>query len=240
MNHSARILLVDDEQEIRELVGMYVSKEGYQFYEAGNAEEAFQQVKTIQPDLIILDVCLPDLDGIELCRRIRHLTKAPLLFLSCKDSEIDKVVGLSVGGDDYIGKPFSMNELLARIKAHLRRYHSLQNEVTIKHSKNILRSHSIQLNPVKHECYAGGKPITLTSKEFQLLHFFMKHPQQVFNAEHLLEKIWGYDTEADMKTVMVHIGKLRKKIGDDPKNPSIIITIRGAGYKFNEEVQKIC
>jgi DNA-binding response OmpR family regulator len=235
MEKNTTILMIDDEQEIRELVGLYLTKEGYRFFEAGNAEEGLRQLKNSQPDLIILDVRLPDLDGIELCRRVRHLTKAPILFLSCKDSEIDKVVGLNVGGDDYIGKPFSIHELLARIQAHLRRYKSHLLEFSDK--DDTLRSKSIRLNPRKHECYVAGRPIFLTSKEFQLLHFLMKHSQQVFSAEHLLEKVWGYDSEADIKTVMVHIGKLRKKIGDDPKNPSIIITIRGAGYKFNEKIE---
>jgi DNA-binding response OmpR family regulator len=235
MKENATILMIDDEQEIRELVGLYLTKEGYRFYEADNAEKGLSQLKNSQPDLIILDVRLPDIDGIELCRRIRHLTTAPILFLSCKDSEIDKVVGLNVGGDDYIGKPFSIHELLARIQAHLRRYKSHMNQ--FGDTDHTICSQSIRLNPKKHECYVRGNPIFLTSKEFQLLHFLMRHPQQVFRAEHLLEKVWGYDSEVDIQTVMVHIGKLRKKVEEDPKNPSIIITIRGAGYKFNEEIQ---
>ncbi|MGG3821862.1 response regulator transcription factor [Geobacillus thermodenitrificans] len=204
--------------------------------EAYNAEEAFDQLRRYQPDLIILDVRLPDLDGIELCRQIRHRTDAPILFLSCKDSELDKVVGLNVGGDDYVGKPFSIHELLARIQAHLRRYKSHLHSF-IGNNNQVLRSDSILLNPKEHECYVRGEPIFLTTKEFQLLHFLMKHPRQVFNADHLLEKVWGRDSETDIHTVMVHIGRLRKKIEKEPKHPSIIITIRGTGYKFNEKVQ---
>ncbi|MEH7306541.1 response regulator transcription factor [Neobacillus drentensis] len=238
MNNS-NILLVDDEQEIRELVGIYIEREGFNFFEASNASEAFEQVEKINPHLIILDVYLPDLDGIELCRRIRNMTNAPIFFLSCKDSEIDKVTGLSVGADDYIGKPFSMHELIARIKAHLRRHQYLVHPIPIEKDIQILRSSSITLNIEKFECYFQNNLIWLTSKEFQLLHFFMRHPQQVFSAEHLLEKVWGYDSVADIKTVIVHVGKLRKKLGTDSKDSTTIMTIRGAGYKFNEEVQQI-
>ncbi|PGZ92272.1 response regulator transcription factor [Bacillus sp. AFS029533] len=237
MNNST-ILLVDDEKEIRELISIYLKKEGFYIIEASNAIEALTKVKNSNPHLIVLDVFLPDLDGIELCRQLRNLTSSPILFLSCKDSEIDKVTGLSVGADDYIGKPFSIHELIARIKAHLRRNLYLYGNDHVQKEDKELRSKSVSLNIQKHECYFEDKLVSLTSKEFQLLSFFMSHPQQVFSSVHLLEKVWGYESFADLKTVMVHIGKIRKKLGGESKNPPIIQTIRGVGYKFNEEIQK--
>lgn len=239
MNNST-ILHVDDEPEIRELIGLYLKKEGFNFQEASNAHEALEKVKTVNPQLILLDVQLPDLDGIEICRRIRQETNVPVLFLSCKDSEIDKVVGLSVGGDDYIGKPFGMNELIARIKAHLRRYYESQHPVQqeVAEEFHVFKSSSIMLDSSRHDCYIHNRKVHLSSKEFELLHFFMMHPFQVLSAEHLLERVWGYESNIDTKTVTVHIGNLRKKLGEDPKNPRVILTLRGAGYKFNESVQK--
>ncbi|MDQ0246969.1 two-component system response regulator VicR [Bacillus fengqiuensis] len=232
---NSNVLVIDDEPEIRELIGLYLTREGCNFHEAQNAKEALQQIEYINPDLIVLDVFLPDLDGIELCRKIRQTIEVPILFLSCKDSEIDKVIGLSVGGDDYIGKPFSMHELLARIKAHLRRSLLVHKRV----EKNIYKSASIVLNADRHECHISNQRLVLTSKEFQLLHFFMRHPQQVFSAEHLMERIWGFNAEIDTKTVMVHIGNLRKKLQGTSKKEAIISTIRGVGYKFNEDVQEV-
>lgn len=232
---NSTVLVVDDEPEIRELIGLYLKKEGCDFHEATNAQEALHQIENINPDLIVLDVFLPDLDGIELCRKIRQTTEVPILFLSCKDSEIDKVIGLSVGGDDYIGKPFSMYELLARIKAHLRRSLLIHKRA----QKSIYKSASISLDADRHECNVSNQRLVLTSKEFQLLHFFMRHPQQVFSAEHLMEKIWGFNAEIDIKTVMVHIGNLRKKLQGTSEKQAIISTIRGVGYKFNEDVQEV-
>ncbi|BAQ11977.1 two-component system, response regulator [Bacillus sp. OxB-1] len=239
--HQSTILHVDDEPEIRELIGLYLKKEGYNFEEASNAEEALKKLKAVNPQLILLDVQLPDLDGIEICRRIRQETNVPVLFLSCKDSEIDKVIGLSVGGDDYIGKPFGMNELIARVKAHLRRYYeskiSMPEDVSSGEA-NVFTSDSILLDSARHDCYIRNKKVQLSSKEFELLHFFMLHPFQVLSTEHLLDCVWGYESEIDTKTVTVHIGNLRKKLGEDPKKPRVILTLRGAGYKFNESVQK--
>ena len=167
------------------------------------------------------------------------MTMAPILFLSCKDSEIDRVTGLSVGADDYIGKPFSMHELIARIKAHLRRNHFFHQSSSIEKDIQTLRSPSLVLHIDRHECYLHNNLIKLTSKEFQLLQCLMIHPQQVLSAEHLLEKVWGYDSVADIKTVVVHVGKLRKKLGVDSKDSSLISTVRGVGYKFNETIEKM-
>ena len=236
MNQST-ILHIEDELEIRELVSLYFKKEGFQLFEALTAKEAFEMLPNVNPQLILLDVHLPDLDGFEVCRRLREQTKAPILFLSCKDTEMDRVIGLSVGGDDYIGKPFSMNELLARVKAHLRRYEEYQvHTKEIPRTPNILRSSKIQLHIDRFECLVDGKEIQLSSKEFELLEFFMRHPFQVLSTEHLLQQVWGYEAHIDTKTVAVHIGNLRRKIGDDPRKPTLLLNLRGVGYKFNDDV----
>lgn len=216
---------------------MYLQREGFKFSEACNAQEAIKKAQSEQPQLILLDVHLPDLDGIETCRKLRQITNVPILFLSCKDSEFDKVVGLSIGGDDYIGKPVGMNELIARIKAHLRRYYENgANQLNQKKYNTILTATSITLDTKRFDCFVNGQKIQLSSKEFELLNFFMLHPFQVLSSEHLLEYVWGYDSNIDTKTVAVHIGNLRRKLGDDPRNPATILTLRGIGYKFNEEV----
>lgn len=234
------ILVVDDEEEIRELIEMYLVKEGFHYIEAISGKEALSKIKEHHPDLILLDISLPDSSGFDICPQIRGITDAPVLFISCRDSELDKVLGLTVGGDDYISKPFSPNELVARIKAHLRRVQQIRDYKSIELEWEILSSKSITINTKQYKCIVNGKIVNLSTKEFKLLEFFMMHPFQVFNPEHLIERIWGFDTDIDCKTVSVHIGNIRKKIGDNPKNPTIILTIRGAGYKYNEEVFKHC
>lgn len=231
------IVVIDDEEEIGELLGMYLKKEGYTYTIVQEGKKGIETVKKENPDLIILDIFLPDINGFEVCQMIRTFSDTPILFLSCKDTEVDKIVGLTLGADDYISKPFSANELMARLKAHLRRVRSLKNpQQTNKDSeeKFVLSSQSLYLDLKKHEAYKNNKLLDLSAKEFQLLSFFMKHPKQVFSNEHLLEQIWGYDRYINTKTLKVHIRNLRKKIEDDPKNPKIIINIRGVGYKFNE------
>lgn len=232
------ILLIDDEAEIRELIHMYIRKEGFDYIEATNGKEALSKIREHHPDLILLDISLPDSSGFDICPRIREITNAPVLFVSCRDSELDKVLGLTVGGDDYISKPFSPNELVARIKAHLRRVQQMRRFKSMEQKGEILSSKSITINTKQFACSVFGETVTLSAKEFKLLEFFMMHPFQVFSPEHLIERIWGFNTDIDCKTVSVHIGNIRKKIGDNPKNPEIILTLRGAGYKFNEEVFK--
>lgn len=235
-----KVLLIDDEAEIRELVGLYVQREGFTFLEADTGEKGVELINLHHPDLILLDIFLPDSDGVELCKKIRELTTVPVIFVSCKDSELDKVVGLSVGGDDYISKPFSMNELIARIKAHLRR-HKFYAKMAEHHRQNRqapskLKSKTVELDLKSHDVYVGRKKANLSAKEFQLLRFFMQHPKQVFSVEHLIQSVWGYDSTIDQKTVMMHIANLRKKIEESQQSPKMIVTVRGAGYKFDEEV----
>jgi DNA-binding response OmpR family regulator len=232
-----KVLMVDDEAEIRDLVKMHILREGFTFIEAGTGKEAKAKIKQHKPDVILLDIFLPDIDGVELCRQIRQICYTPILFVSCKDSDLDKIIGLTAGGDDYISKPFSPMELVARVKAHLRRLQFPTQEVEIRENSSsisILKSPSIELHPNSYEVFLNDQQIFLSAKEFQLLLFFMQHAQQVFSADHLLQKVWGFQSTIDYKTVIVHIGNLRKKlyVGED----EIITTVRGAGYKFNEKV----
>lgn len=237
MNDS-HILHIDDEQEVRELVGFYLKKEGFRFSEADTAANGIEKIKTSEPHLILLDVRLPDIDGIELCKEIRSITNIPILFLSGKDSEVDRVLGLNVGGDDYIGKPFRMNELIARIKVHLRRHREFR-QLQKANEFAQLSSASITLNRNTFDCFVHGEKVRLTTKEFELLYWFMNHPFQVFSIDQLIERLWGFESEIDSKTVLVHIGNLRRKLKENPRKPELILTIRGVGYKFNEAVQKV-
>ncbi len=233
------ILIVDDEQEIGELLGRYLHKEGYTYEIALTGLDGLEKARTKQPDLILLDVFLPDIDGHEVCRQLRTFTDTPILFLSCKDTELDKVVGLSIGADDYISKPFGINELMARIKAHLRRSkkRSPIAAAAAGRSSDMLASATLTVDLKRHEAYLHGHKLILSAKEFHLLVFLLSHPKQVLSPEHILEQVWGYDYAIDTKTVKVHIGNLRKKIEDDPREPKKIVTIRGVGYRFDEEME---
>lgn len=229
------ILTVDDEVQISELVGMYLLKGGYRHISATSGRQAIELAERERPSLILLDVLLPDMEGYELCSRLRLKTDVPIVFLSCKDSDIDKVVGLTVGADDYISKPFSPIELVARIKAQLRRFRATRSSPS---SKAILSNGRIMLHSEAHEVFIEGNKVELTGKEFQLLSYFMRNAKQVLSQEQLLTHVWGYDSSVDTKTLKVHIGHLRKKIEPDPSNPKRIITVRGVGYKFDESVQE--
>lgn len=232
------ILHVEDDPDVREFVGLYLKGEGFQFHEAGSALEALEKIETIKPHLILLDVRLPDVDGFELCKDIRSRTNVPILFLSGKDSEIDRVLGLNIGGDDYIGKPFKINELIARIKVHIRRHNKLI-EISNQKISDKLKSPSIKMNKDTYGCYVHGEKIQLTAREFELLYYFMSHPNQVLNIDQIIERLWGLDSDIDSKAVLMHISNLRKKLKDNPRQPEYIVTLRGIGYKFNEPVKKV-
>ncbi|MCA0756526.1 response regulator transcription factor [Paenibacillus sp. N4] len=231
------ILTVDDEIRIGELIGMYLGKDGFRHVTATSGRQAIELTENEQPSLIVLDVLLPDMEGYELCARLRQKTDVPIVFLTCKDTEIDKVVGLSVGADDYVSKPFSPVELVARIKAQLRRSRIAGNKQAEEQPSSVLSSRHLRLRIDAHEAYADGKRIELSAKEFQLLAYLMQNARQVMTAERLLSHIWGYDSSLDTKTLQVHIGNLRKKIEPNPSSPTRIVTIRGIGYKFDDPVQ---
>ncbi len=231
----AQILIVDDEPDISELIGMYLEKEGYSFTAATTGAQAIRLNAELHPELIVLDVQLPDMEGYELCTQLRRTTNVPILFLTCKDTEMDTVIGLSVGGDDFVSKPFSPVALLARMKAHLRRSKlgTAGKEAPVDNAW--IGAGPLRINTLSHEVTLEGQMIELSAKEFQLLALLMKHPKQVLSFAQIMERVWGYHSEADTKTLQVHIGTLRKKIERNPAKPSAIINIRGIGYKYQEQ-----
>ncbi len=228
-----KVLVVDDEPEICELINLYLSREGFEVSTAKNSQEALKLAREKEPDLIILDILLPDIDGIEICMELRKITEVPIIFLSCKGESEDKIMGLTVGGDDYITKPFSPGEMVARVKAHLRRSRLMQEKDKEQTSRLVFPNLVIDL--LSHEVLLGGKKIDLSSMEFKILAVLAQNPNKVFSAEELYEKAWGSNSMGDFRTLMVHISNLRKKIEPDPSQPRYITTIRGVGYKFMAE-----
>ncbi len=229
-----RILIVDDEKEISDLICRYLDREGFRTAVAHTGKDALEQMVQEPPDLIILDVMLPDIEGPSLSLRIRGLSDAPIVFLSCRGEEIDKIVALSAGGDDYITKPFLPGELIARIKAHLRRNQVIAQREQQEEEKSIYRYPGLLVNLQTREVMARMKPVSLTAKEFDILALLLKSPRQIFTAEQIYEAAWRSNSlEGDIRTVMVYISNLRKKIEEHPAQPRYILSVRGVGYRFN-------
>lgn len=223
------ILIVDDEEHIRELVRLYLEKEGFATMTAADGNDAVEKVKKYKPVLIILDIMLPKMDGWNVCREVRKFTKTPIIMLTAKNEEFDKVLGLELGADDYLTKPFSPRELVARVKAILRR--AVSEELTA--GNEVVEYSCLQINQSSREARVGGRIIALTPKEFDLLWFLAKHPGKVFTREQLLSAVWGYDYDGDLRTVDTHIKRLRKKIAREDANIARQVkTIWGVGYKF--------
>lgn len=223
------VLVVDDEEKLVELVEGYLRREGFEVLVALDGPTALDLARTKQPDLIVLDVMLPGLDGIEVCRRLRQFSDAYVLMLTAKSEEIDKIVGLTVGADDYLTKPFSPRELVARVRAMLRRPRS-----AIAADEEVpppIRFGDLVIDPGRHEVIRRGEPVPLTAREFALLAAMAAHPGLVFTRSQLLERVWG-DGYYDDHVVDVHVANLRKKLGDDPANPRYVQTVRGVGYRF--------
>lgn len=228
------ILIVDDEEHIIELISYNLENAGYEVVRADRGEKALERLKSRQIDLVVLDWMLPGMDGIEVLKQIRRSVqwkKMPIILLTAKNDEISKVVGLEVGADDYLGKPFSVHELLARIKALLRRSEGSFEESS--DGKNIIRLNNIVIDKAGRTVEIDGEPIDLSLKEFELLYYLAKNRGIVHSRDLLLEKIWGYDYEGETRTVDVHISNLRKKLEKDDTNPVIIKTVRGVGYKLS-------
>lgn len=226
-----RVLIADDEKEIRDLLKKYLERELYKVDVAVNGEEALTLFDKNKYNLIILDLMMPKIDGIEVCRRLRNKTNVPILMLTAKDHEVDKILGLSIGADDYITKPFSINEVVARVKALMRRFLILGSDGN-SHEKTLIQFRGITIDLKKYTVIIAGEEVSLTAKEFELLKFFASHPEQVFTKTQLFRNVWGSEYLEDDNTVMVHIRKLRKKIEDDPSDPKFIQTVWGIGYKF--------
>ncbi|MEG6565686.1 response regulator [Thermoanaerobacterium saccharolyticum] len=227
----SRILIVDDEKPIVEILKYNLEKNGYSTIEAYDGEEGLKMAQEKNPDLILLDVMLPKMDGFTVLRILRQTMTTPILMLTAKEEEVDKVLGLELGADDYVTKPFSMRELIARVKANLRRS-GISNGETMS---NILSVNNLNIDLSKYRVEKNGKPIELTSREFDLLKFLVANRGLIFSREMLLEKVWGYEYFGDVRTVDVTIRRLREKIEDDPANPRYIHTKRGVGYYFSEE-----
>lgn len=227
------ILVVEDEREIAELVRDYLKREQFEVHLAKDGEEGLTLFRHLQPTLIILDILLPKLDGMEFCRIVRSESNVPILMMSAKKSDLDKVLGLTLGADDYITKPFSPAELVARVKALIRRYVSLsQSPQTVTD----LQFGVLKINPKSYECYVDTKRIAISAKEFALLYYLMSNPNQVFTREQLFYQVWGEHEFGDINTVTVHIRKLREKIEQNPAKPKYIETVWGVGYKFRGQL----
>ncbi|MGI6128534.1 MAG: response regulator [bacterium] len=224
-----KVLVVDDEPTIVEFVKINLEKAGFEVLTAGDGEAALQVAAASQPDVIVLDIMLPGKDGFEVCRELRRTSSTPIIMLTARDDDIDKVLGLELGADDYLTKPFNPRELVARIKAILRR---VDRRSTI--NAQVITQGRIQLDLDRHQVVAGGRQVDLTPKEFELLELLMRSPGRVFSREILLEQLWGYDFFGDSKTIDVHIRRLREKVEEDPSSPTHILTVWGVGYKFRE------
>ncbi|MFD1393321.1 response regulator YycF [Lacticaseibacillus jixianensis] len=225
-----KILVVDDEKPILDIVKFNLNKEGYDVVTAEDGEEALAKVSEEEPDLIILDLMLPKIDGLEVARQVRKDHDTPIIMLTAKDSEIDKVLGLEMGADDYVTKPFSNRELVARVKANLRRSGTPVQTEAQEPENQELTVGDLTIHPDAYTVTKRGDKIELTHREFELLHYLAQHLGQVMTREHLLQTVWGYDYFGDVRTVDVTVRRLREKIEDNPSHPEWLVTRRGVGY----------
>jgi len=228
------ILVVEDERDIRELVRFHLQQEGFDVCEAETGEQALAQIGVAPPALVVLDLMLPGADGLEVCRKLRaaEATRTlPIVMLTAKAAEVDRVLGLEMGADDYVTKPFSPRELLARVRAVLRRAHP--DDIPPPH--DVFERGRIRLDFDTYEVSIDGRAAALSLREFELLKFFVRHPYRVYDRLQLLDMVWGRDTHVEPRTIDVHIRRLRKQIERDDANPKLIVTVRGVGYKFNPD-----
>ncbi|MDN4494129.1 response regulator YycF [Ureibacillus aquaedulcis] len=232
------ILVCDDEKPIADILQFNLVKEGYQVICAYDGDEALEKVEESQPDLMLLDIMLPKRDGMEVCREIRKKYDFPIIMLTAKGSEIDKVLGLEMGADDYVTKPFSTRELIARVKANMRRLKVSAQPEEVKEETNDITVGTLIIQPDAYLVLKRGETIELTHREFELLHYLAKHIGQVMTREHLLQTVWGYDYFGDVRTVDVTIRRLREKIEDNPSHPNWIVTRRGVGYYLRNPEQE--
>lgn len=231
-----RILVVEDDSTLQETLKYNLEREGYQVNVVGDGIKALESARDIKPDLIIMDIMLPGMDGIEITRILRHESSVPILMLTAKDEEIDRVLGLEIGADDYLTKPFSMRELVARVKAQLRRQRLVERDLDQEREseENMLQSGNLTMDLNRREVSLDDQQVSLKPKEFDLLCYLVQHQGHVLSRDRILEKVWGWDYHGESRTVDVHIRWLRKKIEEDPSNPKRILTVRGVGYRFEE------
>ncbi len=228
-----RILVVDDEKSIVDILKLNLQKEGYTVIEAYDGNEALEKALPSNPednpDLILLDVMLPEVNGFDVCKKVREVSSVPILMITAKGDELDKVLGLELGADDYVTKPFSMRELLARVKANMRRVESVPEKVN---NDDIIKVGCFRLDCNRYELYKDDKLIDLTVREFELIKFLSAQPNKIFSRKNLLEYVWDYEYYGDVRTVDVTVRRVREKIEDDPSQPKHIMTKRGVGYYF--------
>jgi DNA-binding response OmpR family regulator len=228
MPAEARVLVVDDEPIVRDVLSRYLSREGFEVEVAADGQAALDLFEAIRPELIVLDLMLPGIDGLEVLRRIRSQNGGAVIMLTARGEEKDRVVGLELGADDYVAKPFSPREVVARVRAVLRR----TRDTPVAGGQEILRFGDLEIDPRTREARVHGSPVELTPKEFDLLHFMASSPRTVFNRLYLLDELWDASFEGDPSTVTVHVRRLREKIESNPANPRHLITVWGVGYRF--------
>ena len=230
------ILIVEDEPALRDTLSYNLKKDGFAVEAVGDGRSALESARRLKPDLIVLDLMLPEIDGFEVCRILRKEMITPILMLTARDDEIDRVVGLEVGADDYLTKPFSMRELMARVKAQLRRSRLLKEELAKssveEKPQEKLSFKNLVINLTRREVTLDGEVLALKPQEFELLLFFAQHKGQMLSREFILERVWGWDFIGDSRTVDVHVRWLRQKIEEDSSDPKRIVTVRGGGYRF--------
>jgi len=228
-----RILLVEDDETLQVAIRYNLERAGYEITVAGDGETALETASTLRPDAVILDIMLPGLDGFEVCRRLRAQSAVPILILTARDDEFDRVLGLELGADDYLTKPFSMRELVARVKALLRRRELLARELAGEPSASeVLTLGPLRIDFAARRVWRGTREVTLKPREFELLAYLARHRDRVCRSEELLRAVWGYETFGDYRTLAVHIHGLREKLEDDPRHPRLIETVRGVGYRL--------
>lgn len=224
-----KVLVVEDEQSLREPLVYMLGKEGFSVIQAGDGPEALRLVSDESPDIILLDLMLPGMSGTDVCREVRLTSHVPIIMVTAKDDEIDKVVGLEIGADDYVTKPYSSRELIARINAVLRRG---SDPVSSRAHPSRLEAGPVRLDAERHKVSVNGSPISLPLKEFELLEYFMENVNRVLTRGQIIDRVWGANYYGDTKTLDVHVKRIRAKIEEDPANPTLLVTVRGLGYKF--------
>jgi DNA-binding response OmpR family regulator len=232
-----KILVVEDETALRETLAYALEREGYEVQAVEDGPKALAASRERPPDLVLLDIMLPGIDGFEVCRRLRAQTNVPILMLTARENEIDRVVGLEMGADDYITKPFHMRELVARVKAQLRRVRLVREETAASppaeaQPESPIVSGDLTIQIARGEVLRGGVPLSLKPKEYELLVYFARHRGQVLSREQILQRVWGWEYTGDSRTVDVHVRWLREKIETEPTHPERLVTVRGAGYRF--------
>lgn len=231
-----KVLVVEDEQTILDIVSFNLEKEGFEVLTAMDGDEGMDMALHSNPDLILLDVMLPGIDGFEICKEVRKTSHTPIIMLTAREEEVDKVTGLELGADDYITKPFSMKELMARVKANLRRsdFAQIAMDKKTEEEEDVARFGDLVVDNKCMEVRKNGQVLDITLREYELLKFLSAQPGEVFSREQLLKEVWGYDYYGDVRTVDVTVRRLREKIEEDPGSPAYILTKRGVGYYFNK------